>query len=57
MTLSDASPATSASPPALPISRQLVVVTGAGRGLGVSLARSFLEQGARVVVNYRRSEA
>ena len=56
MTLSDASRATSASPPALPISRQLVVVTGAGRGLGVSLARSFLEQGARVVVNYRRSE-
>ncbi|OZD70825.1 3-oxoacyl-ACP reductase [Rhodococcus sp. 06-1059B-a] len=35
--------------------RQTVVVTGAGRGLGTAVARAFAAQGARVVVNYRRS--
>lgn len=43
---------------ALPLSRQVVLITGASRGLGASLARAFLAQGARVVVNYlERAEA
>ncbi|MBB3190703.1 3-oxoacyl-ACP reductase [Halomonas cerina] len=44
-----------ASPSALPLSEQLVLVTGASRGLGACLARAFLAQGARVVVNYLNS--
>ncbi|SNT52155.1 3-oxoacyl-ACP reductase [Rhodococcoides kyotonense] len=35
---------------------QTVLVTGAGRGLGSAIARAFAAQGARVVVDYRRSE-
>jgi len=35
---------------------QLVLVTGAGRGLGAHIARAFLREGARVVVNYLSSE-
>lgn len=34
---------------------QVVLVTGAGRGLGSAVARAFAQAGARVVVNYRRS--
>lgn len=56
MALSAASSSACTHTSALPLSHQLVLVTGAGRGLGTHLARSFLEQGARVVVNYRRSE-
>ncbi|MBV6272089.1 3-oxoacyl-ACP reductase [Alcaligenaceae bacterium CGII-47] len=41
---------------ALPIDQQLVLVSGAGRGLGEHLARAFLREGARVVVNYLHSE-
>lgn len=37
------------------IDKQIVLVTGGGRGLGSAIVRSFAEQGARVVVNYRRS--
>jgi|SRR5690554_950014 len=37
------------------ISEQVVVVTGAGRGLGLSIARAFLGEGARVVLNFRKS--
>lgn len=37
------------------ICEQLVLVSGAGRGLGVHLARAFAAHGAAVVVNYRRS--
>ncbi len=37
--------------------KQVVLVSGAGRGLGAAIARAFVENGARVVVNYRRSEA
>ncbi|MCW4455136.1 3-oxoacyl-ACP reductase [Flavobacterium sp. MXW15] len=37
------------------ISRQLVLVTGAGRGLGQWLARAFAREGAQLVVNYHRS--
>ena len=39
------------------IEDQIVVVSGAGRGLGAAIARAFAGEGARVVVNYRRSEA
>ena len=38
-----------------PLKDQLVLVTGAGRGLGAHIARAFLREGARVVVNYLRS--
>lgn len=38
-------------------SRQIVLVTGAGRGLGRAIAGAFAAQHARVVVNYRRSRA
>ncbi|MFT4196687.1 MAG: 3-oxoacyl-ACP reductase [Pseudoxanthomonas sp.] len=37
------------------ISEQLVLVTGAGRGLGAAIAAAFAGQGARVLVNWRRS--
>lgn len=39
----------------LPIQEQLVLVTGAGRGLGAHIARTFLQQGACVIVNYLHS--
>src|SRR3712207_5145624 len=38
------------------IQDQIVLVTGAGRGLGAAVATAFVREGARVVVNYRRSE-
>ena len=38
------------------LSSQCVLVTGAGRGLGSHIARAFAAQGARVVINYRRSK-
>lgn len=37
------------------IDKQIVLVTGAGRGLGSAIARAFAREGARVVVNYRNS--
>ncbi len=37
------------------ISEQLVLVTGAGRGLGRHIAQAFLDAGAKVVLNYRNS--
>lgn len=39
------------------LSEQIVLVTGAGRGLGNAIARAFAGAGARVVVNWRRSRA
>ncbi|MBU6420570.1 MAG: 3-oxoacyl-ACP reductase [Gammaproteobacteria bacterium] len=39
------------------LAEQIVLVTGAGRGLGIAIARAFAAQGACVVVNYRRSRA
>ncbi|MDV8001380.1 3-oxoacyl-ACP reductase [Rhodococcus sp. IEGM 1408] len=38
------------------IDEQVVLVTGGARGLGVEIVRAFAREGARVVVNYRRSE-
>lgn len=40
-----------------PISQQTILVTGAGRGLGAAIAAAFAREGARVAMNYRRSEA
>lgn len=37
------------------ISDQIVLVTGAGRGLGTAIARAFAREGARVIVNYLNS--
>lgn len=40
----------------LPISDQTVVISGAARGLGAAIARAFAREGARVAINYHRSE-
>jgi len=40
---------------AIPIDQQTVLVTGGARGLGSHLVRAFLNQGARVVINYLTS--
>ncbi|ARU02293.1 3-oxoacyl-ACP reductase [Yoonia vestfoldensis] len=37
------------------ISDLTVLITGAGRGLGAAIARSFAQQGAQVAINYRHS--
>ncbi|WNK21019.1 3-oxoacyl-ACP reductase [Halomonas piscis] len=50
-------PHATSSTTALPLDQQIVLITGAGRGLGASLARAFLGAGARVVINYRHSAA
>ncbi|HAN31123.1 MAG TPA: 3-oxoacyl-ACP reductase [Myxococcales bacterium] len=39
----------------LSLSDQVVIVTGAGRGLGASIAASFAREGAKVAINYRKS--
>lgn len=39
----------------LPIDQQIVLVTGGARGLGEHIARAFLREGARVLVNYFES--
>ena len=40
---------------AIPLSQQLVLVTGGARGLGEHIVRAFLREGARVVINYLNS--
>ena len=37
------------------LNQQIVLVTGAARGLGAAISRAFLREGARVVVNYLHS--
>ena len=39
----------------LPLEKQTVLVTGAGRGLGSEIAKSFHREGAKVIINYRNS--
>tara|TARA_Y100001933_G_C18966781_1_gene550622 strand:- start:463 stop:1227 length:765 start_codon:yes stop_codon:yes gene_type:complete len=39
----------------LPINKQTVLITGAGRGLGSEIAKSFHREGAKVIINYRKS--
>lgn len=39
----------------LPINKQTILVTGAGRGLGSDIAKSFYNEGAKVIINYRKS--
>ena len=39
----------------LPINKQTVLITGAGRGLGSAISKSFHREGAKVIINYRKS--
>jgi len=39
----------------LPINKQTVLITGAGRGLGSAISKSFHNEGAKVIINYRKS--
>src|SRR3990172_7184442 len=42
-------------PPALPLDRKVVLITGAARRIGAALALAFHERGAAVAVHYRNS--
>lgn len=46
---------TDPSNPAPPIDQQVVLITGAARGLGRRITEAFLREGARVVINYYSS--
>jgi 3-oxoacyl-[acyl-carrier protein] reductase len=39
----------------LPLKNQTILITGAGRGLGSQIAKSFYREGGKVVINYRKS--
>tara|TARA_Y100001978_G_C23636545_1_gene406139 strand:- start:149 stop:913 length:765 start_codon:yes stop_codon:yes gene_type:complete len=39
----------------LPINKQTILITGAGRGLGYAISKSFHREGAKVIINYRKS--
>lgn len=39
----------------LSLKDQIVIVSGAGRGLGAAIATAFVREGARVAINYRAS--
>ncbi len=39
----------------LPLENQTVFVSGSGRGLGSEIAKSFNREGAKVIINYRKS--
>jgi len=41
--------------PQLNLNQQLVIVTGASRGLGAAIAQAFLREGAKVVINFLNS--
>ncbi len=40
-----------------PLHDQTVLITGAGRGFGAAIAKAFVREGARVLINYRNSKA
>lgn len=40
---------------AMPLDQQVVLVTGAGRGVGSSIAKAFAHEGSALVINYRYS--
>jgi len=50
-------PAIPAPPAAFSLAHQTALVTGAGRGIGFSIARGFAQAGARVVINDIRPDA
>ena len=39
----------------LPLQNQTVFISGSGRGLGSEIAKSFYQEGAKVIINYRKS--
>ncbi|SEA54185.1 3-oxoacyl-[acyl-carrier protein] reductase [Rubrimonas cliftonensis] len=41
----------------LPLAEQVVIISGAGCGLGAAVAAAFAREGAAVVLNWRRSGA
>ncbi|MFD6289862.1 MULTISPECIES: SDR family NAD(P)-dependent oxidoreductase [Streptomyces] len=47
------SPAPTVPPPGSPLKGRVVLLTGAGRGLGLLTAQTLLDQGAAVVANHR----